>query len=122
MVHEFHDFLEERERKLPADVRGEELMTPVERKIHLEVLEDMGGKRPICYKITSGSLRFFNGELPQEVWYDKEKIRELRDELSHNKEMLEKEDDETNWELTFELKHIALCEFALENDLGVTVG
>jgi hypothetical protein len=119
MINKYYDFLAEKEKRIAYPT--EESFAEAMRNRRLEVIEE-DGDTGIWWELTSTISPVMDAQLPDhgEIWYDKEKIHELRDDFKRVKKVLQQRDPEANYE-GLELKHIALCEFALENDLGVTI-
>lgn len=118
-VNEFYDYLVEKELESDTIEEGEELFGELRRENSLNHIEESDNNRTIIWFKIYSDMSPVGTKLPDEIWYDKEKIRRLRDGFRERKEELKEEKPETNWERTIELQHIAICEFALEHDFGV---
>ncbi|MBX0288645.1 hypothetical protein EGH22_20140 [Halomicroarcula sp. F28] len=122
-VNKYHDFLMEKEQRLPESAgsidgkKREEI-----RQRDIKHLESRGGSMTLGEKISSQASPLRAVSLPdQEVWSDTEQLESLRDQLREAKREVQATDDsDTNWERTFEMRHIALVEFALKHGYGIT--
>lgn len=122
-VNEYHDFLSEKEQQLPESAGTLDERTREEiRRRDIEHLGSQGGSMTIGEKLLSEPAPVRAIHLPdQEVWSDTDRLESLRDQFRDAKQRTKAiGDSETDWERTFEMRYIALVEFALEHGYGIT--
>jgi hypothetical protein len=122
-IKDYYDFLIEKEQSLPSQAGSiEHEHYNKQKELDINRAERKGGTITLGEKITSQSDPL--GAVPkpdQEVWSDEKQLNGLLDSLRKAKRRTKEMDDgNTNWERTFEMKYIALVEFALENGFGIT--
>lgn len=136
IIDEYYDYVEAKERDYYLNhypgSKPEELQANIDRGFDKEYHDEEGevyiyeqiysnitdnvtiGLRdlfPSYYESNKGNPEIFGDD-----------IKELTKRLRDAKDDLKEQDNDTNWEMTFELQIIALCEFALEHGYGIELG
>lgn len=122
IVNEYYDYLEEKELRYYSNVVNEDIPANSDRKIAIETLRNNeDNKRTICEQFSSDIHGVEMDDLftrHTEVIYG-EDILTFINRLREGKRIMKQEGDADRWEAQFELRLIALCEFAVEHDYGV---
>ena len=123
MVNKYYDYVSQKEKDMFGSPPDGELFGEKIRRIKIPILNERDQmKISIFEKLSS----YISGPAPKDSakrrgpWYEESKLRELIDGFKQEKKRLQRQNPvEINWEQTIELKHIALCEFAIEHNMGV---
>lgn len=121
-VNDYYDYLEEKELNHNLIDNDDDLRSNTERQWALESVEERSdNKTVICEQWLSDIHGVEMDDLftrHTEVIYG-EDILTFIDRLREGKRIMKQEGDADRWEANFELRLIALCEFAVEHDYGV---
>lgn len=129
-VHAYCDHVVAKERRRRPDAPKEELVGNRNRNIWITQLERDDRNRALIshrlYSRMTGSdgvdLRVSEDDNSSVLDYEPifgDDVELALRRFREGKARLAERDDDTNWEQTLELQHIALCEFALEHDHGL---
>lgn len=121
-INNYYDYLEKKELGHRIVDNSGDLRANIERRRALKsIRENSNNRKVICEQFLSNIHGVEMDDLftrDTEVIYG-EDIRTFIDRLREGKRIMKQEGDADQWEAQFELRLIALCEFAMAHDYGV---
>lgn len=121
-INNYYDYLEKKELGHRIVDNSGDLRANIERRRALKsIRENSNNRKVICEQFLSNIHGVEMDDLftrDTEVIYG-EDILTFIDRLREGKRIMKQEGDADRWESYFELRLIALCEFAMEHDYGV---